>query len=54
MSLFKLCAMKNKPTTEQSIKYQVLCDSTAMIGVVKQNNKNVGELEQIETVQFGR
>ena len=54
VGLFKLCAMKMGLTTQSSIKYQVLCDTTAMIGVVKQKGKNVGELEQIDTVQFGK
>ena len=41
-SLFKLCAVKAGLTTETSIKYQVVCDSTAMVGMIKQKNKNAG------------
>ena len=40
-------------TTEQSVKYQVLSETTAMVGVVKQENSN-GELQQIDTIQFGK
>ena len=38
---FKFAAY-NMPglTTEQSVKYQVLTETTAMIGVVKQENSN--------------
>ena len=48
--MFKLAAMKMGLTTESSIKYQVLHESTAMIGVVKQKSKNIGELESLDTV----
>ena len=53
-SLFKLCAVKMGLDTEKSIKYQVVCDSTALIGVIKQKNKNETELESLERVQFGK
>jgi len=36
MGMFQMCAMRlPKLTTEQSIKYQVLSETTAMVGVVK-------------------
>lgn len=50
-----MCAMRlPELTTEQSIKYQVLSETTAMVGVVKQENKDGGELEEIDTIQFGK
>ena len=33
---------------EISLKYQVLCKQTAMIGVVKQKEKATGELKEYE------
>lgn len=53
MNMFKVCAY-NLPelTSQQSIKYQVLSDTTAMIGVVKQERQG-GELKEIDTIQFG-
>ena len=52
--LFQFCAMSLPDlTAEQSIKYQVLSDSTAMIGVIKQKNDENGELRKIDTIQFG-
>ena len=53
-SLFKLCAFKMGLDTASSIKYQVVCDSTALIGVVKQKHQVDAELETLERVQFGR
>lgn len=34
-----------------SIKYQVLCDETAIIGVMKQKNQSTGELKE-STIKF--
>ena len=31
---------QNKISAEDSVKYQVLCDETAMVGVIKQKSKN--------------
>ena len=55
LNLFKIAAM-NLPelTQDQAIKYQVLSDTTAFIGVVEQENTDGGEAEEIETIQFGR
>ena len=36
-----------------SQKYQVLCDETALVGVIKQTDKVSGEVKEI-TVEFGR
>ena len=33
---------------EFSIKYQVLCEKTAMVGVFKQKNQAPGQMKQIE------
>jgi len=52
--LFKLCALKQGLTTETSIKYQVVCDTTALIGVIKQKDRNSGLLKNYDTVQFGK
>ena len=37
---------------ELSLKHQVLCDETAIIGVMKQTDKATGELKET-TIQFG-
>jgi len=51
--LFKMGAYTQINRTEgvnqkeiTSIKYQVLCEETAMVGVVKQKKKATGELEE--------
>ena len=36
-----------------SLKYQVLCESTAIIGVCKQENKTSGEIQE-STIEFGK
>ena len=36
-----------------SLKYQVVCDETAIVGVMKQANKATGEPEE-SVVKFGR
>ena len=36
-----------------SLKYQVLCDQTAIIGVCKQENKTSGEVQE-STIEFGK
>ena len=52
--MFKYAAYnKEGLTTGESEKYQVLTDTTAMVGVVKQEKSN-GELQQIDTIQFGK
>lgn len=35
-----------------SLKYQVLCDQTAIVGVMKQENKSTGEVKQVD-IKFG-
>ena len=60
--LFKLCAFDaiNSGTKdaqqkqEISIRYQVLCDETAMVGVVKQTEKSSGQMVEIGPLAFGR
>ena len=42
-----------KSKVDASIKYQVVCDQTALVGVVKQKEKSTGELKVVE-VEFGR
>ena len=53
--LFKLAAKSeidalssNTEKVSLSTKYQVLCDATSFIGVIKQKNKNDNEIEKIE------
>jgi hypothetical protein len=59
LPLFKLAAaqkLKNIPVNDQvavSLKYQVLCEQTAMVGVVKQKDKSTGEMQSY-TIQAGR
>ena len=36
---------------QTSLKYQVLCDETAIVGVMKQTDKSTGEL-QTSTIKF--
>jgi len=36
-----------------SIKYQTLCDETALIGVIKQTEKATGEVKEFD-VKFGK
>ena len=38
---------------ELSLKYQILCDETAIIGVMKQANKASGEMQET-TIEFSR
>ena len=38
---------------KMSIKYQVLCDETAIIGVMKQENKTTGEMQET-TIKLGK
>jgi len=38
---------------ELSLKHQVLCDETAIIGVLKQADKATGELRET-TIKFGK
>ena len=51
-ALFKIAAQEQinncNQQVAQSLKYQVLCDQTAMIGVVKQKEKATGEIKQFE------
>lgn len=60
LDMFKFSAMNLPDLTEElSLKYQVLSDTTAMIGVVIQEEcvptkDNDCELEELETIQFGR
>jgi hypothetical protein len=59
-ALFKM-AVFNKIETEPdisvkkelSLKHQVLCDETAIIGVMKQTNKTTGELKET-SIKFGK
>ena len=50
--IFKLAAQKqlsklsNQAKIVSSVKYQVLCEETAMIGVVKQKIKSTGEMKE--------
>ena len=59
LGLFKLAAsrlLKNltgKENTAYSLKYQVLSEQTAMVGVVKQMKKVTGEMLEYE-IQMGR
>jgi len=53
--LFKLAAKNEIDTSSSekekvslSTKYQVLCNETSFIGVIKQKNKNDNEIEKIE------
>ena len=46
--------MPLKQAVECSVKYQVLANQTAMIGVVKQKIKATGELKQEATVYMGQ
>ena len=56
-ALIKLAAFqrleKEKDTqqVQTSLKYQVLCDQTAIVGVLKQTDKATGEL-QTSTIKF--
>ena len=36
---------------QSSVKYQVLCDQTAIVGVLKQTDKSSGDL-QTSTIEF--
>jgi len=36
-----------------SIKYQVLCDDTAIVGILKQKKLSSGEMQET-TIKFGR
>lgn len=51
-ALFKMAAHEAIKTSSDvepiSVKYQVLCKKTAMIGVVKQKEKVTGELKEFE------
>ena len=38
---------------ELSLKYQVLCDQTAIVGVMKQTNQATGELQE-SVIKFGK
>jgi hypothetical protein len=57
--LFKLAGNKNiekvsgQAKIDASIKYQVLCDQTAFVGVVKQKDKASGEMKEF-AVEFGK
>jgi hypothetical protein len=52
--MFKFAAMSDlQLTVENAIKYQVLTDETAMIGMVMQKTTKM-ELKKIDTIQFGR
>ena len=44
--------LKGQANIECSIKYQVLSDLTAMVGVVKQKKKASGEMEQSKIKMF--
>ena len=44
--------MRSDLSIEDSIKYQVLSDNTAFIGVVEQDN-TTDELEVLEPIRFG-
>jgi len=53
LNIFKVAASKqNKLSVEDAIKYQVLTDSTAFIGVVIQENTSE-DLEELEPIRFG-
>jgi hypothetical protein len=55
IGMFKLAAMNDPQLdVEEAIKYQVLTDKTAMIGMVMQEDNSSGELKKIDTIQFGR
>lgn len=51
-ALFKMAAyeeiLKGHDQIALSVKYQVLCDETAMIGVIKQKDKATGDLKEYE------
>ena len=51
-ALFKMAAhdliLKGKDVIPNSLKYQVLCEETAMIGIVKQKEKTTGEVKEYE------
>ena len=36
-----------------SVKHQVICDVTAMVGVMKQENKATGEMQET-IIKFGK
>ena len=36
-----------------SLKHQVLCEETAIVGVMKQENKTTGEVQE-STIKFGK
>ena len=53
MNIFKLAAnMRSDLSIDDSIKYQVLSDKTAFIGVVEQDN-TIDGLEKLEPIRFG-
>lgn len=60
MPLFQIAAseklkdLSGKENIQCSIKYQVLSDLTAMVGVVKQKKKATGELESSKIKMFTR
>ena len=53
--MFKMAAYlgQEEISAKDSVKYQVLCDKTAMIGVIKQKSKASGEMEEI-TIKVGQ
>jgi len=59
MPLFKMAAheklnkLSGKENVDCSVKYQVLSNETAMVGVVRQNKKATGELVEY-TIEMGR
>lgn len=42
-----------KQRVAASVKHQVLCDATAIVGVCKQENKTTGEVQE-STIEFGK
>jgi hypothetical protein len=38
---------------KNSVKYQVLCDQTAFVGIVKQKDKATGQMQEF-AVEFGK
>ena len=42
---------KGSQQVQSSVKYQVLCDQTAIVGVLKQTDKQTGNL-QTSTIEF--
>jgi len=51
--LEKINTKKDENHTADSIKYQVLCDTTAMVAVVKKKMKNKNELLESK-IKFGK